>query len=115
MEIKTLSKRIQEIKRLRNLLELEYDAFMEDGKDDSKEADNRFRAGLDFTCPNDTEGLSDGANSVRWGLKQINEGIALLESAYRRSIRFMKEKPKDEPKEEDKKSKIGRASCRERV
>lgn len=98
MEIKNLSGRIQELKRLRNLIELEYDGLMEAGKEAGKEADNQFRAGLEFSCPADVEGLNDGANSIKYGLKQFNEGISFLEAAYRRSVRFRKEETIKETK-----------------
>ena len=104
MEIKTLNAHIQEFKRLRNLIELEYDNLMDEGKKITQEADNQDRCGLIYECPIDTEGLNDGAHSISYGLKQINEGIAFLESAYRRAVRFKKEKSEDAKKEEDKKS-----------
>ena len=111
MEIKELVKRLNEFKQQRNLLELKIDDFIEVGKkaaaDVQKEIDNKDRMGLvGHVCQPEAfwEDLNKGIGQLEYGVKYINEGIAILEASYRRAIRFKEteevrnEKTSDEAK-----------------
>jgi len=102
MEIKQLVSIIQTFKQLRNDIELGIDTLSAEDTANAKEINDRDRAGLDW-CSNmaSNEGINDAANNMKYGLKQINEGICNLEMAYRRSVRYYKT-PEAKPEQEKK-------------
>ena len=106
MEIKELVKYIQEFKRLRNEFELKVDIFVEEGtkaaNEESKAAEDRNRAGLHncYVSNTDIDTLNKGVGKITYALDYINEGLAILETAHRRAIRY--KEPKEEKKSENK-------------
>ena|SRR5579863_5793605 len=102
MEIKELVSMIQNFKKLRNDLEVGIDALTVEDTANAKEINEKDRMGLEW-CSHmaSNEGINDAANNMKYGLKQINEGICNLEMAYRRSVRYYKF-PEPRPEQEKK-------------
>ena len=103
MEIKELVDKTFKLKILRNHLENMTNDLNEQV---TRESDDKDRCGLPFDAELDQ--VRDGARALGYGLKQINEGISLLEAAYRQSIRFKEvtqsedKKPEQDQTKEDK-------------
>lgn len=85
MEIKTLVDYTQTLKKQRNALEV---VICEINDEYEKDKDNKDRMGLEFST--DIITLFDATYNLKNVLSNLNEGIAHLESTYRRSVRFKK-------------------------
>jgi hypothetical protein len=96
MDIKTLVDYTQRIKLLRNNLELIASDISDEFEADKE---NQDRMGMPYTA--ELNGFSDAIHNLNYGLNNVNEGIAKLESIHRRSIRFKEQQTND--KKEDKK------------
>lgn len=95
MEIKSLVAYTQELKLLRNKIEIIAYDLKEQSENDK---DNADRCGLSFSVHN--EGMGDAVHDLNYGLKQINEGIATLEAMHRLSIRFKEQKAAEDKKQD---------------
>ena|ERR1700674_4724856 len=95
MEIRELVEKMFKLKILRNHFEV---IAAEIELEHEHDKDNKDRMGLPFSV--ESNSLNDAVYSLGHGLNYINEAIARLEAAHRRSIRFKEVKQSEDKKTE---------------